>query len=574
MSEVVAHDVLILGAGLAGLRASVEVARSLKDTVDIGIVSKVQIMRAHSVCAEGGTGAVLREAEGDHFDLHAWDTVKGSDFLCDQDVVDRFVRACPDEILQLEHWGCPWSRRDDGRVQQRAFGGHSYPRSTMAADKTGFFEMQALYDTLVRHTNYTGYHEVFVTSILVEDGQFCGLTAIELPTGRYFTLQAKALLIATGGLGTLYGFTTYSQTVSGDGQAMAYRAGLAIEDPEFLQFHPTGLVPSGILMTEGCRGEGGYLRNKDGERFMEKYASGMMELAPRDIVSRSETTEILDGRGFEHGPSGLGYLHLDLTHLGADKINKALPLIREVCMKFNGLDPIQKQIPIRPVAHYAMGGIEASIDGATDIPGVWAAGEVACTSLHGANRLGCNSTAECLVWGTITGREIVDYLKNGAGDIPPAPTACIDDEETRLFTDLLGRDGEENPYEIRRELRAAMDEHFGVFRTGEGMTQGLEKIRKLKGRFGNITIEDKGRVYNSNLQNVLELENLLDLAEVIAVAGLARQESRGAHARRDFDKRDDENWLKHTLVRHSPDGPKLDYKPVRITKWKPVERKY
>jgi len=572
MSEIVAHDVLILGAGLAGLRAAVEIARALKDSVDIGVVSKVQLMRAHSVCAEGGTGAVLREEEGDNLDLHAWDTVKGSDFLCDQDVVDVFVKACPEEIRQLEHWGCPWSRREDGRVEQRPFGGHSYPRSTMAADKTGFFEMQTLYDTLVRYGCFRRYDEVFVTSIIVEGGRFCGLTAIDMPTGRFLAMRGKALLIATGGMGTLYGFTTYSQTVAGDGQAMAYRAGLAIEDPEFVQFHPTGLVPSGILMTEGCRGEGGYLRNKNGERFMEKYAPKMMELAPRDIVSRSMMTEILEGRGFD-GPNGLDYLHLDLTHLGADRINKRLPLIREVCMKFVGLDPIHQPIPVRPVAHYSMGGIEADIRGATTAQGIWAAGEVACTSLHGANRLGCNSTAECLVWGQITGAEIAKHLaaKPSAASLPDNRVQA---EEKRVFGDLLNQKGDENPYAIRRELRAAMDQFLGVYRTGDQIATGLAKIRSLKQRFRNVSIQDKGKVYNSNLQNVLELANLLDLAEIVAVAALAREESRGAHARRDFPKRDDEKWLKHTLARYSPEGPNLDYKPVRITKWKPVERKY
>lgn len=572
MAETVTHDVVILGAGLAGLRAAVEIARALGESVNIGIVSKVQLMRAHSVCAEGGTGAVLREEEGDNFDLHAWDTVKGSDFLADQDVVDRFVRACPEEIRQLEHWGLPWSRREDGRVAQRPFGGHSFPRATMAADKTGFFEMQTLYDTLVKYGNFTRYDEVFATAIIVEDGRFRALTAIDMPSGRFLAIRGRALLIATGGLGTLYGFTTYSQTVTGDGQAMAYRAGLALEDPEFIQFHPTGLVPSGILMTEGCRGEGGYLLNNKGERFMEKYAPKMMELAPRDIVSRSMMTEILEGRGFE-GPDGLDYLHLDLTHLGAERINKRLPLIREVCMKFLGLDPIHKPIPVRPVAHYSMGGIEADINGATAVGNIWAAGEVACTSLHGANRLGCNSTAECLVWGTITGREIVRFLSNGA-EMPDLPDERIEAQERRVFEDMLSRDGGENPYTIKRDLRSTMDEHFGVFRTGEQMQEGLKKIRDLKARFGNISIKDKGHVYNSNLQNALEIENLLDLAEAIAVAAIAREESRGAHARRDFPKRDDDNWLKHTLVRYSPDGPRLDYKPVRITKWKPVERKY
>jgi len=572
VAEIVTHDVLILGAGLAGLRAAVEIARTLGNSVSIGIVSKVQLMRAHSVCAEGGTGAVMREEEGDSLDLHAWDTVKGSDFLADQDVVDAFVRASPEEIRQLEHWGLPWSRREDGRIAQRAFGGHSFDRACMAADKTGFFEMQTLYDTLVRHGNFTRYDECFATAILTGARRFCGLTAIEMPTGRFLAMRGKALLIASGGFGNLYGFTTYSQTVTGDGQAMAYRAGLALEDPEFIQFHPTGLVPSGILMTEGCRGEGGYLRNNQGERFMQKYAPKMMELGPRDIVSRSMMTEILEGRGFA-GPDGLDFLHLDLTHLGAERINKRLPLIREVCMKFVGLDPIVEPIPVRPVAHYTMGGIEADISGATAIGGIWAGGEVACTSLHGANRLGCNSTTECLVWGTITGREIVKYLR-GSPSLAQLPDEKVAAEDKRIFTDLFQQQGDENPYEILNELHSVMDSCFGVFRTGEQMATGLEKIRNLKTRFGKVSIKDSGRVYNSNLQDVLELQNLLDIAEAVATAALAREESRGAHARRDFSVRDDAKWLKHTLARYSPSGPQLDYKPVRITRWRPVERKY
>ena len=572
MTDVIRHDVLILGAGLAGLRAAVEASRVTGGKADIGVVSKVQLMRAHSVCAEGGTAAVLRPEEGDSLELHAWDTVKGSDFLADQDVVHRFVELCPQELIQLDHWGLPWSRRPDGRIDQRPFGGHSYPRATYAEDKTGFFEMQTLYDTLLQYRNWTRYDEWFVTSILVRDGQFRGVTAIEMATGKFHVMEGKALIIATGGAGTLFGFTTYSQTVTGDGLALAYRAGIPLEDVEFLQFHPTGLVPSGILMTEACRGEGGHLLNNTGERFMTKYAPERMEMAPRDLTSRSMMKEIEEERGFS-GPGGLDYLHLDLRHLGREKILERLPLIREVTMHFLGLDPINEPIPVRPVAHYSMGGIEADIDGKTGIEGVWAAGEVANVGLHGGNRLGSNSTAECLVWGLITGREVADYVTT-LSTIPEAPTAMVRAEESRLYDDLLRRSGGENPYVLRQELREVMVHAAGVFRTGPGMEEGLRKVREIRERFQEINVQDQGRAYNTNLTYVLETENLIDIAEVLLAGAVARQESRGAHSRRDFPERDDVNWLKHTLAYHTEAGPRLAYKPVVITTWKPVERKY
>jgi succinate dehydrogenase / fumarate reductase flavoprotein subunit len=571
MAQSLTHDVLILGAGLAGLRAAVELSQQTDGHVDIGIVSKVQLMRAHSVCAEGGTAAVLREDEGDSVALHAWDSVKGSDFLADQDVVWRFCRAMPREIRLLDHWGIPWTRDEQGRISQRPFGGHSYPRATLAADKTGFFEMQTLYDQLLRYRCFKRYDELFITDIVVEDGRFVALIGVHAPSGETVVLQARALLIASGGAGTLYGFTTYSETVTGDGLAMAYRAGLPLEDMEFLQFHPTGLVPSGILMTEGCRGEGGYLINSKGERFMERYAASKMELAPRDMVSRAEMTEILEGRGFP-GPEGKDYLHLDLTHLGADRINSRLPLIREVCIKFVGIDPIEKPIPIRPVAHYSMGGIETDIDGLTRVRNVWAAGEAACVSLHGANRLGSNSTAECLVWGGICGGEIarqLPALPKAARLSEPAWTAHRD-----RMKRVLSRQGTENMYELRRALRTLMDRCAGVFRTGDDLRQGLAEIRAIRQRAERAPVADKGTVYNSNLFHAFELENLIDLAEVTVLGAITREESRGAHARRDFPTRDDERWLRHTLAWHTPEGPKLDDKPVTIDTWKPVERKY
>ncbi len=572
MTDVFTHDLIIFGAGLAGLRAAIEASRVSQGKLDIAVISKNQLMRAHSVAAEGGTAAVLRPEDGDSLELHAWDTVKGSDFLADQDVVDLFVRTMPSEILQLDHWGIPWTRREDGRIAQRPFGGHSYPRAVLAQDKTGFFEMQTLYDTLNRYNNAKHYNEHFITSILVENNTFCGLTALDMMTGQFKVIRGKALIVATGGAGTLFGFTTYSQTVTGDGMALAYRAGIPLEDLEFLQFHPTGLVPSGILITEACRGEGGYLVNSKGDRFMNKYAPSKLELAPRDLISRSEMTEIEEGRGFQ-GPNGLDYIHLDLRHLGAKRINEHLPLIREVCIEFNDLDPIEEPIPCRPVAHYSMGGIETTIKGATRIKGIWAAGEAACVSLHGANRLGSNSTAECLVWGKVSGDDAGRYC-NEVKQAPAVPEAKVNAEYKRLFEDLMSKNGTENLYDIRRELRSCMDTNLGVFRTGEELSRGLEKILSLRRRYANIRIEDKSAVYNTNLYHALELANLLDLAHVLVTGAIARTESRGGHARRDYPERDDANWLKHTLAFFEEKGPRLDYKPVAITTWQPVERKY
>ena len=565
------HDIIILGAGLAGLRAAVEVARNNPEA-DIAIVSKVQLMRAHSVCAEGGTAAVMRPEEGDSLELHAWDTVRGADFLCDQDVVMRFVEEMPKEILLLEHWGVPWSRRPDGRIDQRPFGGHTFNRAVFAADKTGFFEMQTLYDTLQKHTNVSRYDECYVSSILTESNAFCGVTVWDLTSGEFFLIKGKALIIATGGACRMFGFTTYSLTATGDGVAMAYRAGLPIKDLEFVQFHPTGLVPSGILITEAARGEGGHLLNSKGERFMEKYAATKMELAPRDIIARAEITEIEEGKGYPE-PSGLDYVHVDLRHLGADKINERLPLIREVAIKFNFIDPIYEPIPIRPAAHYTMGGIHTDIDGATPVEGIWVAGEAGCESLHGANRLGSNSTAECLVWGKITGAKAASYISKQRA-LPPAPKeAALKDEEARVF-DRFSSTGKESSYALRKELQKTMDSQVGVYRTGPDLEAALNRIKELKQLVPNIQVKDHGRIYNTDLLSALESDNLLDLAEIVVAGALARTESRGAHSRRDFPQRDDDNWLKHTLAYYTPEGSRLDYIPVNITTWLPVERKY
>ena len=409
MVETLRHDVVIVGSGIAGLRAAIEAARVSGGKADIAVVTKVQAMRSHSVSAEGGTAAVLYPELGDSIESHCFDTVKGSDYLADQDAVERFVNEMPREIYQLEHWGMPWSRRDDGRIAQRWFGGYSYPRATFAEDKVGFFEMQTLYDTTTKYDNITFYQEWFATSVLAENGHFRGFTAIERKTGDFVAVLGKAGIIATGGSGRLYSFATYGYSSTPDGMTIAYRAGVPLKDMEFIQFHPSGMVPSGILITEAARGEGGILLNKDGERFMKRYAPEKLELASRDVVSRGIMTEIEAGRGFKDQASGLDYVHLDLSKIGAEKVKERLSGIREIAIKFRGIDIVDKPVPVRPVCHYVMGGIDTDIDGATKMQGLWAAGEAACVSINGANRLGANSTSECLVWGKITGAEAAKF---------------------------------------------------------------------------------------------------------------------------------------------------------------------
>ncbi len=565
--EKYAHDVVIVGAGIAGLRAAIAAAE-VSDKLDIAVISKLHPIRSHSVCAQGGTAAVLRE--GDSYDLHAWDTIKGADFLADQDVVEFFVRQAPREIILLEHWGCPWSRTEDGKINQRPFGGHSFPRACFAADMTGFHEMHALYGKATGYENITFYDEWFVTSIIIQDNIARGLTAIELKTGRMHAFHAKAIIMATGGYARIYEFTTFSHTSTGDGMAMAYKAGVPLKDMEFIQFHPTGLVPSGILITGGARGEGGYLVNAKGERFMKRYAPEKMELAPRDIVSRAETTEIMEGRGLE-GPYG-PYIALDLRHLGEEKINERLPLIRDVAIKLSGVDPVEEPIPIRPAAHYSMGGIQANIKTETPVAGFYAAGECSCLNVHGANRLGTNSTADCLVFGAVAGKEAAKYaLSNSLRELPPKKLSA---EEERVFDGILGSEGDERVPAIRDEMRRVMSEKVWVFRKGDELKTALKEIRELKDRFKNIRVEDKGRAFNTGLVAALQLDFTLDLAEVTIASALARTESRGAHSRLDCPKRDDENWLKHTLAYYTVEGPRLEYSPVTITKWPPAARAY
>lgn len=565
--EKCSHDILIIGAGLAGLRAAVAAA-DVDNKLDIAVISKHHPLRSHSVCAQGGTGAVTNEK--DSFDLHAYDTVKGADFLADQDVVEFFVRRAPGEIVLTEHWGCPWSRTKEGKIDQRAFGGHTYPRACFAADMTGFHEMHALYGKATTYANLKFYDEWFVTSIIVENNTVTGLTAIEMKTGVMSTFKAKAIIMASGGHERIYEFTTFSHTTTGDGMAMAYRAGAALEDMEFVQFHPTGLVPPGVLITEGARGEGGYLLNSKGERFMKRYAPEKMELAPRDVVSRAEQTEILEGRGLQ-GPYG-PYIALDLRHLGEAKITERLPLIRDVAVQLGGVDPVKEPIPVRPAAHYSMGGIKANINTETPITGLYAAGECSCLSLHGANRLGTNSTSECLVFGAVSGEHAAKYaLKAGFHEFPQEKPAA---EEKRVFNQILGSEGTEKVATIRETMKHIMNEKAWIYRRGDQLETGLKEIRQLKQRFKNIKVEDKSRPFNTGMLNALQLDFMLDLAEVTMVCALPRAESRGAHSRTDYPNRDDQNWLKHTLAYCTKDGPRLEYAPVTVNRWPPVARTY
>ncbi len=570
MADVIEHDIIIVGSGLAGLRAAIEAART-SQKLNIAVISKVQVMRSHSVSAEGGTAAVLYQEEGDNFESHIYDTIKGSDFLADQDTVERLVYAMPNEIYQLEHWGMPWSRKENGRVAQRQFGGYSFPRATFAQDKVGFYLMQTLYDTALKYDNIHFYNEWFVTSILHSDHQFSGLTAIEIPTGNFSTFKAKACIIASGGAGRIYSFATYALSSTPDGLDMAYRAGLALKDMEFVQFHPTGILPSGILITEGARGEGGYLINKDGERFMQKYAPNKLELASRDVVSRAMITEIQEGRGFIDEAANMNHLLLDLRHIGDEKIKERLAGIREITMKFSGLDPIEEPIPVRPVCHYMMGGIHTNIDGATEMKGLWASGEAACVSINGANRLGANSTAECLVWGRYTGEFAARYaLEQSTHELP---ADMIRSEEKRIYDGIFRGAGQENPYQIKKELTDMMDANAYVYRTEQGLAESIKKVKELQTRTWKH-VDDQAKEYNTNFTNVMELDSMLRTCEVVLIGAYNRLESRGAHARIDYPKRDDTNFLKHTLAYYTGDGPKLAYNPVTMTKYKPEERHY
>ena len=519
----------------------------------------------------GGTAAVIAEDRGDTIESHIYDTVKGSDFLADQDVAERLCKEMPKQIFQLDHWGMPWSREKDGRIAQRAFGGYSYARATYASDKVGFYEMQTLYDTCQKFENIEYLNEWFATSIIHDGKKFMGITAIELGTGTFYEIKAKALIMATGGAGRIYSFTTYAHSSTPDGLDMAYRAGMALKDMEFIQFHPTGVIPSGILITEGARGEGGYLLNNKGERFMKRYAESKMELAPRDIVSRSIITEINEGRGFKH-ETGVDCMKMDLRHIGDEAIKEKLGGIREISIKFSGIDPSKEMLDIRPVCHYMMGGIHTDIDGKTELAGVWAAGEVSCNSTHGSNRLGANSTSECIVWGEITGRLAAEYVERGVSS-SPWPHHLVALEEKRIYDGIFRGGGEANPYEIREELTNTMNEKAYVYRNEEQLVEGLKKIRELQAQTWKH-VDDKAKEYNTNFVNVMELDSMFRAAEVVLLGAINRKESRGSHARTDYPARDDVNFLHHTLAYSGESEPIMKTYPVKITNYKPVERKY
>ena len=570
MTELLTHDLLIVGGGAAGLRAAMAAVEA-DANLDIALVSKVFPMRSHTVSAEGGAAAALRE--DDTLDLHGFDTVRGSDFLADQDVVELFVKNAPEEIIQLEHWGCPWSRDSNGKISARAFGGMSVKRTLYAADKTGFHMLHALFQTSLKHTSIQRYDEWFVSSLLVEEGRCVGVTALELSTGKLYPIVARAVLLCTGGGGQIFPFTTNASIKTGDGMALAYRAGAALKDMEFVQYHPTGLPGTGILITEASRGEGGHLVNNKGERFLERYIPGKMELGPRDILSRSIMTEMEEGRAFE-GPYGQ-YVHLDLSHLGEKLIDEKLPFVRELVVKFVGIDPVHVPIPVRPVVHYMMGGISTDINGKTSLSGLLAAGEVACVTLNGANRLGSNSLTECLVFGALSGRAAAqDVLEQQP--VPQNPIQLLaEEEQKRISKNFLEKEGgKERVSSLREEMHLTMEKNCGVFRTGQGLQEACSTLRELRERFDDVVIDDRGRIFNTDLIAVLELDFMLDAAECIAHSALAREESRGAHSRLDFPQRSDENFLHHLLAYATPQGPRLEQQAVTITRWPPQERKY
>ena len=573
------HDVLIIGGGGAGLRAAIELGESYPQ-LRIAVLSKVYPMRSHTVAAEGGAAAVTKA--NDSLDRHAYDTVSGSDWLGDQDVIEVFVKEAPGEMVRLEHWGCPWSREPDGHVAVRPFGGMQIERTWFAADKTGFHMLHTLYQTALKFTSIKWYDEYFVTKILVEDGRCQGVAAIEMLTGQVYALLARSVILCTGGAGRLFPFTTNGAIKTGDGMALAYRAGVPLKDMEFVQYHPTGLPGTGILITEAARGEGGILVNKDGYRYLQDYGLGppdpwprlrAMELGPRDRLSQAFAHEDAKGRTIP-GPYGT-VVHLDVRHLGEAKINKQLPFVRELATNYAGIDPVREPIPVRPVVHYMMGGVDTNINGATVLPGLFAAGECACLSLNGSNRLGSNSLTELLVFGRRTARAAAQFALDHQRVASEAVKLQAQPEQQRIASNFIRKQGgTERVATVRQEMTKSLESGAGIYRTEESLRKTCSTIARLRERFQNIHLDDHSVSFNTELMSALELEFMLDVAQALAHSALRRTESRGSHQRTDYPARDDKNFLKHSLAFRTDAEPRIEYKDVVITRWPPGERVY
>ncbi|MBW7915442.1 MAG: succinate dehydrogenase flavoprotein subunit [Trueperaceae bacterium] len=572
-------DVIVVGAGGAGLMAARYAAHN--PNVTVAVVTKLYPTRSHTGAAQGGVGAALGNISEDHPEWHAYDTVKGGDYLTDQDVAEAFAHEVIEAVYELEHMGLPFSRTPEGRIAQRKFGGHTrehgkapVERACYAADRTGHMILQTLYQQSIKDKVHF-FNEFHVLDLIMDGGECRGVVAYELATGDLHVIQAKSTVLATGGNGRMFKVTSNAHALTGDLTSIVWRRGIPIEDPEFYQFHPTGLYKIGVLLTEGARGEGGILRNADGERFMERYAPTIKDLAPRDMVSRAMYLEIREGRGC--GPNK-DYIHLDLTHIDAHIIEERLPDITEFARIYLGIDPITEMVPVQPTAHYMMGGVPTTIDtnvivdgDNTIVPGLYAAGEVACASLHGANRLGTNSLGDLLVFGRRAGRNASTYATGG--EFPDLPKGVLDFSRELLDTALNGPH-KERVSAIRSELQATMMDNASVFRTAETLAKQVEEVKSLKARYAGIGVDDKGKKYNTELMEALELGFLLDNAQQLVTAALNREESRGAHSREDFTERDDTNWLKHSLVHKDGDGVRIDYKPVTLGRYEPKPRVY
>jgi succinate dehydrogenase / fumarate reductase, flavoprotein subunit len=571
------HDAIVVGGGLAGLRAAIELNRH---NVKVAVISKVHPIRSHSIAAQGGINAPLgNHPRGayDNYEKHAFDTIKGSDYLADQDAVIRMTKEAAERIYEMEHWGCPFSRTTEGKIAQRPFGGAGFPRTCYAADKTGHALLHTLYQQVIKfkqaseRNEIVVYEEWLVTDLVIEDGICVGLVALDIVSGRLEAFQAGAVIFATGGAGRIYEKSTNALINTGMGMAVTYWAGVPLKDIEFIQFHPTTLVGKNILITEGCRGEGGLLLNNKGERFLAKYDDSKkdMEIAPRDILSRNIIREIMSGGGFDNS-----YVHLDLRHLGEEKINQRLPGIRDICEEFAGIDPVTDLIPIQPGQHYTMGGIDCDVECETIVKGFYAAGEAACVSVHGANRLGGNSLLDTIVFGAIAGSNAAEYIqylggKRGENILNDA----LKRAEQRIEA-LYKSDGNETYINIKASLNKVMDSKVGIFREASTLKEALNEVKALQNKYKRIKLNYTGKRANLSLGWTLELKGSLDVAEAIVAGALAREESRGSHFRTDFPKRDDTGWLKHTLVCFAPEGARLDYKPVNISSFEPKERKY